>query len=107
MSPPMARLRQRLDVNVSCDTVSEGNLHPLDIDEQRAVKGTSPYKRDDVSHVDPQLIEVAPHAVPAFDFRNACRLSEAQVREHHDGLMITILIRNTSPPWTVRAERVS
>jgi len=39
----MARLRQRLDVNVSCDTVSEGNLHPLDIDEQRAAKGTSPY----------------------------------------------------------------
>jgi len=50
----------------------------MDEHEQRPSKGTTTSHGYDISDVDPELIEIPSHAVSAFDFGNAGKLSVGQ-----------------------------
>jgi len=79
MPPPMGRVRQRFDVDVMRHAAAESDLHPVNVGEEWAVKGAAPRKRDDVTHMNPELIQIAPHAVSSVNRCHAGRLSKIQV----------------------------
>jgi hypothetical protein len=66
------------------NATSEGDLHPVHGDEQGAMEGTSTSWEQDISHVNPQLVEIAPHAVAAFDTDDAGRSAESELHQCHD-----------------------
>ena len=67
-------------MNMGSYTTSERYLHAMNEHQVRAMEGAAACHGHDISHMDPQLIEIALNAAPSFNEGYASKVSEWKMR---------------------------
>jgi len=78
------RSSQQLHEDMTCDTATEGDLHPMDLHEERTTECAAAGKVDGVAGMDAEMVQPSLQAIPCPNVEDTRLASRVELIERHD-----------------------